>query len=189
MNGQGVAVIMPATNIAQAVDSARRMIACAGTPLRMVIVHDYVRQGFVKTLNAVAEKLDAEFVAYVAQDALAGKGWLRIALDKLTSEKKGLLAFNDGKFGGELAAFGLARTAFCARFYENNHILYNGYCAHRADDELTQLALLSGELAYSPDALLLEVDYRIQREVNTDDIRLYLEREKNFVAMTRKVSA
>jgi len=189
MNSKDVAVIMPATNIAQAVDSARRMIAFAGTPLRMIIAHDHVRQGFIKTLNAVAERINAEFIAYVAQDALAGTNWLKIALDKLSAENKCLFAFNDGRFDGELAAFGLVRTAFCAKFYENNHIFYRGYHSHRADDELTQLALLSGQLTYSPDSVLLEVDYKLQREINADDINLYLERKKHFVEMVKKLSS
>ncbi|MES2979279.1 MAG: hypothetical protein V4731_12720 [Pseudomonadota bacterium] len=185
MNGRGVAVIMPTTNLAQAVESARRMIAFARYPFRMIIALDTVRGGFVKTLNAVALKLNAEFIVYVAQDALAGDGWLKIAMKNLIENDKSLFAFNDGRFNGGLAQFGAVRMSFCENFYDPGNVFYKGYHTQRADDELTLIAKLSNQLSYSPDALMLEVDYRMQRVINPDDISLYSKRKVEILERRR----
>ena len=88
MNGRGVAVIMPTTNLTQAVEAARRMRALAQYPFRMIIALDTVRGGFIKTINSVSQKTNAEFVVYVAQDSLAGDGWLKIAINNLIENDK-----------------------------------------------------------------------------------------------------
>lgn len=183
MAGKGVAVVMPTTDLAAALASARRMVAFAGMPCRMVIAHDFIRQGFIATANMMSAALQAEFVAYVAQDALAGQDWLRLAHEKITATGAGLCAFNDGKFAGKLATFGLVRTGFTEKLYGQGRIFHAAYRAHRADEELTWLANLAGQYCYAPNALLMEVDYRLQRPINPEDTRLYAERKPGFQAM------
>lgn len=182
MGGQGLAVIMPATDLGQALNSARRMKAMALIGFEMVVVHDNLRQGFVKTLNQAAAALQAAFVAYVAQDALAGKGWLKAAHDRLQAEGKSVCAFNDGVFMGGLAQFGLARTAFTYAHYGEGHVLHPGYHTHRADEDLSHLAHTRDQYAYAPDALLMEIEYRLRRAVNPDDKALWVRRKAEIYA-------
>jgi hypothetical protein len=180
-NEKIVSVIMPTTDIAQAVQSARRMIDNAGMPMRMIIAHDSIRQGYIKTLNSIAKEVASKFIVYVAQDALAGKNWLKIAYQNIVKHEKSLLAFNDGKYDGDLATFGLVKKSFCEKFYGAGNIFFEGYHSHRADDELTLLAKLHQQLAYAPTALMLEVDYRLQREINPDDVKLFNLRKQSLL--------
>lgn len=186
MGGRGVAVIMPATDLGQAVNSARRMKAMAHIGFEMVVVHDNLRQGFVRTLNETAAAVQAEFVAYVAQDALAGVGWLKAAHDKLTAENKSVCAFNDGVFKGGLAQFGLVRTAFSAEHYGPGNVFHPGYHTHRADEDLTHLAHVRGLYTYAPDALLMEIEYRFRRAVNADDKAFWEQRKPEIYAAAGK---
>ena len=187
MRGRGVAVLMPATDLAMALQTARRMMDFAGMACRIIIAHDAIRQGFIKTANMMAAALEAEFVAYVAQDALAGKDWLRLAHERITSAQAGLCGFNDGKFAGKLATFGLVRCSFAEAFYGQGRIFHEAYRTHRADEELTWLAHLAGQYCYAPEALLMEVDFRMQRPINPDDTKLYLARKPLFPALVRSV--
>jgi len=180
-NEKIISVIMPTTDIAQAVYSARRMIDNAGMPMRMIIAHDSIKQGYIKTLNSIAKIVSSEFIVYVAQDALSGKNWLKIAYQNIIKYEKSLFAFNDGKYDGDLATFGLVRKSFCEKFYGAGNIFFEGYHSHRADDELTLLAKLNQQLAYSPAALMLEVDYRLQREINSDDVKLFKLRRQSLI--------
>lgn len=186
MNGVGVAAIMPATNLSQAIEAARRMKAFARYPFRMIIALDTARGGFVKTLNSVAQKINAEFVVYVAQDSLAGDGWLKIAIYNLIENKKSLFAFNDGQFSGELAQFGVVRMSFSENFYGRGNVFFKGYHSHKADDELTLISKLTNQFSYSPDALMLEVEYRLNRVLNSKDVSLHSKRE---IKITNKLSA
>lgn len=173
---EGVTVVMPATNIAQAMLAAQRMMRFAGMPMRMVIVNDFIGQGFIKTINAVSNHLKPEYLAYVAQDALAGKNWLVKAYKKMTAEKKSVCAFNEGRFLGNLAQFGLVKVAFTAQHYGEHNVFYEQYIKHRADDELTLLAKLNNEFVFAKDALLMEVDYSLQKTIYEPDLDLYKRR-------------
>lgn len=181
--GSGIAVIMPAIDIGQAVNAASRMVALSGVAFEMVIVSDAQRQGFVKTLNQAAARLRPEFVAYVAQDCLAGVGWLKTAHEKISSENKSVCAFNDGIFNGGLAQFGLVRTAFTDAHYGEGNVFFPGYHSHRADEDLTHLAHVRKQYTYAPDALLLEVDYRLKRPINPADVDLYSKRKPKIYAL------
>lgn len=172
----GVTVVMPATDITQAVLAAQRMVRFAGMPMRMVIVKDFIGQGFIKTVNAVSNRLRPEYLAYVAQDALAGKNWLVRAYQQMTAENKSVCAFNEGRFLGNLAQFGLVKVAFTAQHYGEHNVFYDQYIKHRADDELTLLAKLHNEFVFAKDALLMEVDYSLQKNIHAPDLDLYKRR-------------
>jgi hypothetical protein len=175
-----ISVIMPTTNLAQAILSARRMKDNAGMPMRMIIVQDNIKQGYIKTLNKTASMVSSDYIAYVAQDSLSGRNWLKIAFETLEQQQKSLCALNDGKFEGTLASFGLVKKAFCEQFYGEGNIFYPGYHSHRADDELTLHARLTEQLIYVPSAIMLEVDYRLHRPINNDDIALFEIRKKQI---------
>jgi hypothetical protein len=172
---------MPATDLGAAVHSARRMIAFAEVNFQMVVVNDALRQGFIKTLNQAAAVINPGFVAYVAQDALAGAGWLRLACEKTTAENKSVCAFNDGVFGGRIAQFGLARMAFTGAHYGQGNVFFPGYHTHRADDELTLLATAHNQYTYAQGALLMEVEYRLRRSENRPDVELFARRKSMYV--------
>jgi hypothetical protein len=181
-----ITVVMPSIDIGKACLAACRMIKYSGISMRMIIIHDTIRQGYVKSLNLIASHINSEFVAYVAEDALAGKDWLRIAHQTLIKEKKSVLAFNDGKYLGDLATFGLVRKSFCEQFYGVGHIFFEGYKTHRADDELTLLAKLNGQYCFSPLALLVENDFRTQRPLNNDDVTLFNDRKMQLIDQYKK---
>lgn len=173
---EGVTVVMPATDITLAVMAAQRMMRFAGMPMRMVIVNDFIGQGFIKTVNAVSNRLKPEYLAYVAQDALAGKNWLKNAFHKMTTNSKSVCAFNEGRFLGNLAQFGLVKVAFTAQHYGAHNVFYDQYIKHRADDELTLLAKLNNEFVFAKEALLMEVDYSLQKSIHAPDLDLYKRR-------------
>jgi hypothetical protein len=175
---EGVTVVMPATDIAQAMLAAQRMARFAGMPMRMVIVNDVIRQGFIKTVNAVSNRLKPEYLAYVAQDALAGKNWLVKAYKQMTTEDKSVCAFNEGVQDGFNAVFGLVKVSFTAAHYGQHHVFHEGYLKHRADDEVSLLAKLHGQYTYAEHALLMEVDYSLQKNIHPSDVKLYAQRHR-----------
>lgn len=156
-NRSGVAAIMPSLDPRRAVDTARLLVKRAGMDVSVIVVVDTGRQGFVRTLNDAARKVDVAYVAYVAEDAFPGIDWLKRAFDALERTGKGLLAFNDGKWHGRIAGFGLVRTAWVRQVYDRS-ILYAGYRSHKADNELTVIARIMDEFVYEPTATLVEID-------------------------------
>jgi len=101
---------------------------------------------------------------------------LSLALEALGSERV-LLGFNDGKWSGALAGFGLAQRAWAQGNYAGA-FFYPKYQRHYADAELTLHALQSGRYAYEPNSLLVEVDWqKDQSQVDSVDRQLFLERK------------
>jgi hypothetical protein len=172
----GPIMVMPFTNRAQAEQAAQLMAARAGTSGLLLAVHDDDRTGFIRMVNLAFQKTHSTHFGYVAQDAFAGRQWLRLAIEALGSEQV-LLGFNDGKWAGALAGFGLAQRAWAQDNYAGS-FFYPRYQRHYADAELTLLALQSGSYAYEPNALLVEVDWlKDQSQVDTADRQLFLERK------------
>lgn len=158
-DGSGkVAIIMPCINLAQGKKTAEILIRRAGIDCTVIIAIDSIRQGFIKTLNLIATKVSAQYVCYVAQDAYPGRLWLKVAYEEMLNSEKGLLAFNDGKWHGRIASFGMVKKKWISKFY-NSDILYRGYKAHKADNEITVLARLDNMFVYCSNSVLLEVDY------------------------------
>jgi hypothetical protein len=152
-----VTVIMPSINRRRALATARHLAHRAGMPVRIVVVLDRKRRGFVDTLNRTARRIQARFLVYLAEDAVAGEDWLKTAHARLEDSGKGLLAFNCGKWHGRIAAFGMVRSDWVRELY-GGQILYSGYRAHRADNELTAIARATDQFVYCPEAVLLEND-------------------------------
>ena len=153
----GIAVIMPCIDTKRGLSTARLLARRAGMEARFLVVEDTLRQGFIKTLNQTASRLDVKYVVYLAEDAVPGIDWLRSAYESLELSGKGLLAFNCGKWRGRIAAFGMVRKTWAQTLYAGD-ILHSAYRSHRADNEVTAIARATNQFVYCPQALLVEND-------------------------------
>lgn len=174
--------IMPCTDAAQASQAAQLMCSRSGvTDAVLVAVLDDAREGFVAIANRAFSLTDSRYFGYVAQDAFAGRQWLRLALQTLEQQNKGLLGFNDGKWGGLLAAFGLGRRDWLARNYGGT-LFFDGYEQHYADTELTVLALGNAQYCYNSQAVLVELDWeKDKKTVNQRDKILFANRKIDWL--------
>lgn len=154
-----VIAVLPWVRRAAAQRAARLMLARAGAALQVLAVRDDTGRGPVAIWNLALRRTRGAFVLYVAEDAFAGRLWLRFALEALRLKPRaGLVAFNDGKWFGQLAAFGLVRRAWLEPLYEGD-LFFPGYARHYGDTELTLIARQQDALAYHPHAVLVEVDH------------------------------
>jgi len=175
--GGMVAAVMPWIDGAAAQRAATLMVARAGAPLQVMAVHDDLGAGPVVVWNETLRRLPHPWMLYCAQDAFAGRLWLRFALQALQRQPGArLLAFNDGKWFGELAAFGLVQRQWLDTLY-GGALFHPGYAQHYGDTELTLIARQQQVLAYHPHALLVEVDHGKDRKpVNPADRALFQRR-------------
>jgi hypothetical protein len=142
----------------------------------LVLVDDDERLGFIRVANFVYSHTTSPFFGYLAQDAYPGMYWLEQGMKAMRGSGAGLMAFNEGRFFGTVAAFGLARRNWVATLYRNM-LFYPGYRRHCADTELTAIAYARDQLFFNPHALLVEVDYsKHSRPNDPEDERLYKER-------------
>jgi hypothetical protein len=95
------------------------------------------------------------------------------------------LGFNDGKWQGALASFGLASRAWAAANYakeaaagaEQGPFFHPSYQRHYADAELTVLAMQAKGYVYEPNSVLVEVDWaKDGQTVDPADRALYRQR-------------
>lgn len=171
--GAGVGVILPSIDTQKAMATARMLIKRAGMKATVFVVEDSARQGFIKTLNAAAARLEAKYIVYAAEDTFPGIDWLKSAHEKLERSGKGLLGFNDGKWKGRIAAFGMVRTEWVRALYAGA-ILFPGYKAHKADNELTLIARATDQYVYDANIVLMEVDPKKPfKEQPSDDKTLF----------------
>lgn len=152
-----VDVFMPYTDAAAAHAFAPVLASRANCEGRLILIEDDAKRGFLTVCNDAFRRTHSAFVVYLAQDAFPGRRWLELGLYILQTQKKSLLAFNDGKWFGQLAAFGLVRRGWVSGLYDGN-LFHGGYHSHYADTELTLIAEQQGQLAFNPNALLMEVD-------------------------------
>ena len=177
LSAGGVLVAMPFINADHAQRAATLMASRANVPGMILCIHDDQEEGFIALINRAFAKTQSAYFAYVAQDAFAGKDWLKEALSAL-GDQKHFLGFNDGKWAGALAGFGLARRTWAAKNYEGN-FFYPDYKRHYADAELTLLAMQAGVYVYDPSSLLVEVDWdKDSASVDPSDRKLFLDRKK-----------
>ncbi|TPW27571.1 hypothetical protein [Pararhizobium mangrovi] len=152
-----VVVLMPAINLDKALVTARRLVARAGVKTTVLILHDADRDGFIPVVNRAFAATQAPFVVYLAEDAVPGYDWLKQGLNRLKETGKGLLAFNCGKWHGRLASFGLVRRAWVRTVYDDA-LLYPGYRAHKADNEISVIARVEDAYVYCRECVLMEND-------------------------------
>ena len=174
----GVLVAMPFINTDHAQRAATLMASRANAPGLILCIQDEKEEGFIALINHAFAKTQSPYFAYVAQDAFAGKDWLKEALLAL-GDQKHFLGFNDGKWAGALAGFGLARRSWAAQNYAGK-FFYPDYKRHYGDAELTLLAMQAGVYAYEPNSLLVEIDWdKASTSVDARDRQLFVERKKN----------
>ncbi|MFW5879566.1 MAG: glycosyltransferase domain-containing protein, partial [bacterium] len=187
---QGVAVIMPCIDTELGLKTADILQRRAGMPCKIIIANDTLRQGFIKTANEVFGRLDVKYVVYLAQDVFPGRDWLALSYESLEKTGKGLLAFNDGKWHGKTASFGLVRTEWVKSLYKNN-LFYNAYVSTGADAELSAIAIAQNLYIYNSSCLLIEIDYLkdVKGYGNIKDRNLFKKRLANcFDSRTSKES-
>jgi hypothetical protein len=160
LTGQAsIAVLLPWIDRGMAERASALMAHRAGHPCTIYCLHDDLGMGPLPLMNAALPIIDGDWVVYAAQDAFAGRYWLRFAVEALKVHPAGrLLAFNDGKWFGRLAAFGMVQRAWLSALYGGN-LFHPGYRRHFADVELSLIARQQKALAYHPHALLVEADF------------------------------
>lgn len=172
-----VTVIMPTTDMVMAQKAAKLMKSRAGYPCRIIIAEDLDRSGFMKTFQNTLDKNPSDFYVYTAQDAFVGNDWLKIAMNKMEETNAGLLAFNNGRWGGKMAAFGLVRHEWMVKNY-GGRLFYEGYECHYADVELTLIAKQQGKFAYDGDSVMTEIDFdKDGKGTNAHDKTLFAKRK------------
>ena len=172
----GALMVMPFTQTAQAQRAAQLMARRAATNGLILGVHDDHSEGFVRLINHAFHHSHSHWFGYVAQDAFAGRNWLALAIQAIENANGGLLAFNDGKWHGQLAAFGIAKRSWAMKHYQGD-FFFSGYQRHYADAELTLLALQEERLVYTAASVLIEVDWKKDMaNVNAADRSLFLQR-------------
>jgi hypothetical protein len=175
-----IILVMPATDLQAAKQAAVLMVQRANhTNALLLIVEDSHQQGFVSLANQCFAATQSRYFGYVAQDAFAGRKWLQRAHKTLETSGKGLLGFNDGKWAGMLASFGLCRRSWLLANYDNGTLFHPQYQQHYADTELTVLAMGNDQYCYDPNAVLVEVDWqKDQKSVNPEDKALFAHRKR-----------
>lgn len=172
-----VLLVMPCTDIPMARRAATLMAQRAGAPGHLLLAEDVDGWGFIRIVNQVFKSTRGRYFGYVAQDAFAGRQWLALALDALRRPGKHLLGFNDGKWHGAFAGFGLAERDWASCNYPDGNLFHPAYQRHYADVELSLLAISQGAYVYDARSLLVEVDWaKDEARVEAKDRALYQER-------------
>lgn len=174
-----VLIAMPYVDRGSAERCARLMASRAGASGLLLCVHDDDREGYISVVNQVFRLTESPMFGYVAQDAFPGRLWLSTALDAVRTRDHGLFAFNDGKWMGALAGFGLASRQWAEKNYDGD-FFYPGYRSHYADVELSLMAMNDRKYCYDPNSLLVEVDWNKDlAAVDLHDRALYKIRKSN----------
>jgi hypothetical protein len=172
---QDTLVVIPFTNTSMVKQSAELMAKRAMAPGSILAVFDDLQLGFIRIVNQVFRQTQSDTFAYAAQDAFAGRAWLKLALDALGQQYQ-FLGFNDGKWAGAIASFGLARRPWASQNYQGNFFCPQ-YRSHYADAELGLLAMQEGVYVYEANSLLVEMDWeKDTKQVDENDRKIFLQR-------------
>lgn len=152
-----IVIIMPSIDETKALNTATTLLCRANMEASVIIGLDTARIGFISTLNKIARKIDAKYIVYLAEDAFPGRNWLKIAHDDMERAGADLFCFNDGKWQGRIASFGMVRTEWVRQLYDGD-VFYPGYNSHGCDNELTVIARATNSYIYNPASVLIEYD-------------------------------
>ena len=170
--------------VEQAKKTAEVMRVRAGYDCDIVIIEDKDRVGYTSTINTTFKANSDKYnlFVYTAQDVFVGKNWLANAMIEQFKKQSGLVSFNDGKWDGALASFGLVDVGWAKQNY-NGNLFFPGYQSHYGDTELTQLAKQQKTYRYAEKAVMMEVDYEkatsTGKGVVKKDKKLYKKRKKS----------
>jgi hypothetical protein len=171
--------LMPFTDPTQAKKSSALLASRAGAPGLLLCVYDLKLEGFIAIANEVFANTQSTWFGYTAQDAFAGRNWLDIARKALAQKNGVLLGFNDGKWAGELAAFGLVQRAWASQNYGGS-LFFPEYHQHYADVELTLLAQSCDRYIYDPNSVMVEVDWaKDSKPINLYDQQKFKARKQH----------
>lgn len=174
-----ITVLMPSIDHKKAEKTITQLESRAGIKATYVILDDPDRKGFVEMVNQGYKKyIDSHYFVYVAEDAFAGQDWLKIAYDTMEEHNAGLFAFNDGKWKGQLASFGMVKKQYLRFLCEGKYLLNPAYHSHYGDTELSVISIAHGKMIYNPNAVLIEVDYK-KHGVNKKDKKTFARRKKD----------
>lgn len=175
---EGPVMVMPYVDEMLALRCAKHACRRASARGLLLCVFDAERTGFIRVANQAFRQTQGEWFGYMAQDAYAGRDWLAIALQTAHRSGAKFLGFNDGKWRGELASFGLASRHWATKNYGGD-LFFPGYNKHFADAELTLLARQDRCYAFDPDSVLVEVDWdKDSAGVSAEDRQLFLRRQE-----------
>lgn len=175
----GALVVMPVTDLEMGQRAARLAASRADFDGIVLVVLDTPRMGLVKIHNEVFKHSQSAYYAYLAQDVFVGRQWLSLGVEALEQQNAGLLGFNDGKWQGQLASFGLAKREWVNTVYGGS-FFFEGYKSHYADTELTLVAREQHRYAYEPNAVVMEVDWdKDTAPTHPDDKILFKVRVQN----------
>lgn len=170
-----IGVLMPCIDRVKGTETMKKLADSAGVEADYFLLMDDDRVGYVKKINEFVNNREYDFYVYTAQDAEPGENWLKIGLDTLQRTHKGVLAFNDGKWDGKLASFGMVRASYLRPFFEDC------YKSHYADTELSVKAHLDNQLAYNPKAVLRESNEgKSNKNVSEDDRKTFKKRQREI---------
>ncbi|PUE33084.1 hypothetical protein B9Z35_06065 [Limnohabitans sp. Jir61] len=158
LNVVGTLVVLPVIDLEMGKRAATLAASRANAEGLVLLVLDTARMGLVKIHNQVFQNSSSTFYAYLAQDVFVGRNWLSLGVGALDIKSAGLLGFNDGKWQGQLASFGLARRDWVKEVYGGS-FFFEGYNSHYADTELTLIAREQRQYAYEPNSVAIEVDW------------------------------
>lgn len=135
----------------------------------LLAIQDTGRLGFVHIANEIFKLTKSELFGYFASDAFPCRRWLDLSLGIFSHNDIGLLSYNDGKWLGQLAGFGLVNRSWLAEFYTDS-LFYSGYHSHYGDTELSVLAHATKKLGYNANIVIMEVDYeKDMKSVDAND--------------------
>lgn len=172
-----IAVLMPCIDRTQGTKVMQQLADNAGLEADYHLLMDDERKGFIYKINEFVNLYPKkyDFYIYTAQDAFGGKNWLKEAYTTMRDTGKGVLAFNDNKWKGKMASFGMVRASYLAPFFEPC------YHSHYADTELSVKATVEDQLCYNPKAIMFEVDYdKKTKKVNKNDKIIFKKRQKKY---------
>lgn len=175
-----VLVVMPCTNIAQAQQVANLAVKRAGMgdSACLLCVFDQDRAGFIHVVNEVFLHSKNKWIGYIAQDAFTSRLWLKLAMETLEDQQKKFIGFNDGKWQGQIASYGLASREWINSIYASNFYFFPEYHSHYADVELTLIARQQSVYAYNPNSVVMEVDWeKDEKSVHKPDRLLFSSRK------------
>ena len=178
----GVCIVIPSTDQEAALSLAQLLESRSGLPadqLAVVVVMDDAECGFIRIANRVFGVSRSAYFVYCAQDAFPGRYWLKLAIEAMLPKNAGLLGFNDGKWMGLLASFGMVRRDWASGNYPTGDLFLPEYQSHYADTELTLIAMQQEMYAYNGNAVLVEVDWgKDRKKTNPQDKALFASRKQ-----------
>jgi hypothetical protein len=175
-------LVMPYIDGEQAGNAAEILCSRSGyKDSRLITVNDKDRIGFIKIVNSVFQNTNSKLFGYLASDVFPSRNWLVNSVKCFEKNKNGLLSFNDGKWAGALASFGLADRRWIDKLYKENTFFYSGYFSHYADTELSVLGHALGMLKYDPNIIMMEIDFeKDTKSVSLDDKLLWARRKSEL---------